>query len=427
MAALYRRYVLAILLGVYAYNFLDRQVIAVALEAIKHDLALSDTQLGTLTGAAFAVFYSIVGLPIARWADKGNRPYIIALALALLSVTVALCSVVTSFMQLMLIRVGVGSGEAGIVPPAHSLIASYFSRSERLRAMSIFLLGGPHSMAVGYLAGGWITQWFGWRMAFLSIALPGIILTGVVRLSIREPRLAQAQLPTGVQQVAAAAESGGSPVRVVVRTLCSQATFRTLLIAFVLDGLCGNGLLQWLPVFFIRVHHMATGELGTWLALNWGVGNALGTFAGGYLTRATTADPEQRQLQLMTLIAAVYVPINICALVLPDHRVALAFLFLGALVNALATAPAYALVQSLVPEHMRATAVAVLFLLSNLIGLGLGPIFVGALSDGLSSHYGVDALRIALLACTPGYFLVALSYWRASQTVIRDLAAVEAG
>jgi MFS family permease len=424
-ARLYRGYVLAILLIAYAYNFLDRQVIAVALEAIKHDLALSDTQLGTLTGAAFAVFYSIVGLPIARWADKGQRPLIIALSLALLSVTVALCSVVGNFVQLMLVRVGVGTGEAGIVPPAHALIASYFSRSERLRAMSIFLLGGPLSMAVGYLAGGWITQWFGWRMAFASIALPGLILAGLVRFTIRDPRSSDTQRSSVVQQTAASAEAAtSSSVSAIIHTLWEQATFRALAMAFVLEALCGNGLLQWLPVFFIRVHHMATGELGTWLALNWGVGNALGTLAGGYLTRDSTVNPERRQLKLMTLIAAVYVPINVLALLLPEHHMALALLFLAALVNALATAPAYALVQSLVPEHMRATAVAVLFLLSNLIGLGLGPIFVGALSDGLSSRYGVDALRFALLACTPGYFLVAMSYWKASRTVMADLAAV---
>jgi len=410
-----RGYVLTILLMAYAYNFLDRQVIAVALEAIKHDLTLSDTQLGILTGAAFAVFYSVVGLPIARWADRGNRSSIIALSLALLSVTVALCGAVSNFVQLMFVRVGVGTAEAGIVPPAHSLIASYYNRAERLRAMSIFLLGGPLSMAVGYLAGGWITQWFGWRAAFLSLAIPGVILTVMVRTTVRDPRShgASASVPTR------------APLWAGVRSLCQQPTFRILLISFVLDALCGNGLLQWLPVFFIRVHHMATGELGTWLALNWGLGNALGTLAGGCLTRGTTLEPERRQLQLMTLIASVYVPINVLALVLPDHRVALGCLFVGAFVNALATAPAYALVQSLVPERMRATAVAVLFLLSNLIGLGLGPVVVGALSDGLSAHYGDEALRFALLACTPGYFLVALSYWKASRTVIADLALME--
>jgi len=423
---LYRGYVLAILLMAYAYNFLDRQVIAVALEAIKHDLELSDTQLGILTGAAFAVFYSIVGLPIARWADRGNRASIIALSLALLSVTVALCSTVSNFVQLMLVRVGVGTAEAGIVPPAHSLIASYFSRPERLRAMSIFLLGGPLSMAVGYLAGGWITQWFGWRMAFLSIAIPGVILTVLVRTTVRDPRShGGCALSPSAAMLASASLPVSTPLWAGVQSLCRQATFRILLISFVLDALCGNGLLQWLPVFFIRVHHMATGELGTWLALNWGLGNALGTLAGGYLTRGTTIDPERRQLQIMTLIASIYVPINVLALVLSDHRIALGCLFVGAFVNALATAPAYALVQSLVPERMRATAVAVLFLLSNLIGLGIGPVVVGALSDGLSAHYGVESLRIALLACTPGYFLVAVSYWKASRTVIADLALVE--
>jgi len=418
----------------YAFNFLDRQVLSVALESIKVDLVLSDTELGVLTGVAFAIFYSVVGIPIARWADRGNRAVIISLCLGLLSVTVALCGVVANFLQLMLVRVGVGVGEAGVVPPAHSLVATYFERSERLRAMSIFLLGGPLSMAVGYLVGGWITQFYGWRSAFLATAIPGVILAALVRLTVYEPRLA-GDRPRDTEEshrdasgVAKPATCEAKPTaREVAGVLWGQRTFRYLLFAFAIDYLCGNGLLQWLPVFFIRVHAMSTGELGTWLALNWGVGNAIGTFLGGYLTTHATANAERRQLKIMAIIAAVYVPINIAVLLSPGKHLALTLLFFGALVNALATAPSFALIQSLVPEHMRATAVAALFLLGNFIGLGLGPFVVGVLSDGLARTYGVNALRLALLACTPGYWWVASQYYRASRTVMDDLANIERG
>jgi len=413
----YRHYVLGVLLLAYAFNFLDRQVLAIAMEAIKKDLSLTDTQLGLLNGIGFAAFYSLVGVPIARWADRGNRSLIISLSLALLSATVASCSAAAGFVQLVLVRMGVGVGEAGIVPPAHSLLASYFQRQERLRAMSLFLLGGPLSMATGYLLGGWITQWAGWRSAFLAVAALGVLLTALVALTVSEPRSIRADASVTTESV---------PFAALMSTLWKQLTFRNLLLAFLIEALCGNGLLQWIPVFFLRVHRMSTGELGTWLAINWGLGNALGTFAGGYLTGRATQNAERFQLKVMTLIACVYVPLNLAVLLTPAPPVALGLLFVGAFVNALASAPGYSLIQSLVPENMRATAVAAIFLVSNLVGLGFGPVIVGWLSDQLAATYGAEGLRYALLCCAPGYLFVAAYYRRASQTVMSDITAVEA-
>lgn len=412
---------LGVLLCAYAYNFLDRQVLSIAMDAIKRELTLSDTQLGVLNGIGFAAVYSIAGIPIARWADRGNRKVIIALSLTVLAATVGLCSTVTRFAQLVTVRMGVGVGEAGIVPPAHSLLASYFDRSRRLRAMSIFLLGGPLSMAIGYLLGGWMTQWAGWRPAFLAIAVLGVLLTLVVALTVREPRTrAGGKLPGDF-----VLQPDSVPVLQVVRALWKQRTFRYLLLAFLVDAVCGNGLLQWIPVFFLRVHGMTTGALGTWLALNWGLGNALGTLAGGYLTNRHTVNAEHRQLRIMMLIAVAYVPVSLGVLCTPNTPTALGLLFVGAFINALASAPGFSLIQSLVPENMRATAVATIFLVSNLVGLGFGPVIVGWLSDRLASGYGVEALRYALLVCAPGYFLVAAYYRRASQYVMADIAEVE--
>ena len=291
LRSFYKAYVLLVLLVAYAFNFLDRQVLSVALESIKTELALSDTQLGVLTGVAFAVFYSILGIPIARWADRGNRSTIISLSLALISATVALCSAARTFTQMMVVRIGVGIGEAGVVPPAHSLVSSYFGRSERLRAMSIFLLGGPLSMAVGYLVGGWFTELYGWRAAFRAIAIPGVILTVLVRLTVKDPRTAASRVssanpvdesepitagePPRLSNTGTPSPAGETSIRDVLRFLWAQPTFRCLLLAFGVDYLCGNGLLQWYPVFFVRVHGMTTGALGTWLAINWGIGNAI--------------------------------------------------------------------------------------------------------------------------------------------------------
>lgn len=417
-SSLYAHYVLGLLLVTYAFNFLDRQILSVSLESIKGELALTDTQLGLLTGVAFAIFYSILGIPIANWADRGNRPTIISLSLAVISATVALCSVVTSFAQMMIVRIGIGVGEAGVVPPAHSLVSAYFDRSGRLRAMSILLLGGPLSMAIGYMAGGWFNELYGWRVSFEAVAIPGILLTLLVKLTVREPR--QPGLAVAQDRPAERAS-----IRDVLALLWQQRTFRYLLFAFGIDNLCGNGLLQWLPVFFVRSHKMGTGELGTWLAISWGLGNAIGTFAGGHLTNRSTANPERRQLLIMAAVAIAYVPINAAILLIPNKELALGMLFVAALVNALVSAPSFSLIQSLAPENMRATAVAVIFLLGNLIGLGVGPLAVGMLSDGLSHAYGSDSLRIALLICVPGYWWVAAQYYKAARTVTADILAIE--
>lgn len=430
----YKNYVLLVLLCVYTFNYLDRQVLSVSLEAIKESLSVSDTQLGLLTGAGFAVCYSLVGIPIARWADRGNRSLIIALALALLGVTVALCSAVTSFSQLLFSRLWVGVAEAGLVPPTLSLVSSYFARSERPRAMAVVLQGGPLSLVLGSIVGGWLTEIYGWRIPFLVVAVPGFLLAAIVRSSLRDPRCCRSVrgLPIAPRKQVEdqAHEFVDSAKRASVANLFAQLwrqrTFRYLLIAFGFDYLCGFGLQQWIPVFFVRVHGMPTGVLGNWLAVDWGLANAIGTLLGGFITGRTTINAEQRQLRFMTATALAYVLLTAVVLTISSATVALVVMFVATLCNAFAMAPSFALLQSLVPEDSRATAIAGVFLLGNLVGLGLGPLAVGLMSDGLAPSYGVNSLRLALLFCLPGYLLVALHYFRASLTVAHDLVAAEA-
>ncbi len=228
----YKKYLLGILLVILTCNFLDRSILAIALQDIKADLDLSDTQLGFLSGLAFAAFYSVMGIPIARWADRGNRVTIIALTTALWSVLVALCGAAATFVQILLIRVGVAVGEAGCVPPAHSLIADHFSRAERPRAVSIYMLGGPLSILIGYFLAGWLTQFYGWRMTFLLLGLPGIVLALLAFFTLREPRKLT---PTRVSQTAAV------PLREVLATLWGNKTFCHLLVAFAIMFFFGQG------------------------------------------------------------------------------------------------------------------------------------------------------------------------------------------
>jgi len=410
---------LLLLLFAFAFNFVDRQVLSVALEAIKGDLSLTDTELGLITGFAFAICYSLLGLPIARYADRGDRGRIISLSLLVLSLTAALTGSVSTFAQLVAVRLGAGAGEAGVVPASHSLVATLFARSERPRAMSVLLLGGPLSLVVGYAVGGWLIGWIGWRSTFLILALPGALLACVLHLAVSDPR----HRPTDQSGVD---RTGGAPtIAQIARRLLGQRTFRWLLIAYTADSLFGTGLVQWLPVFLIRSHHMSVEQVGIFMALSWGLAAAGGTFLGGRIIARRGAGFEQRQLMMMCGSASGYMLLTWLAIYLHGEMPVLAVLMISAAVYALANAPSFSLIQSLVPENMRATAVAAVFLLGNLIGLGLGPLAIGVLSDLLRYSSGADSVKFALGIVAPGYLIVAASYLMASRTVMNDLRDAE--
>lgn len=238
----YRKYLLTVLMVILAFNFVDRMALGLLLQDIKIELDLSDTQLGFLSGIAFAFFYSIMGIPIARWADRGNRVAIIALTTALWSVGVALCGVAGSFAQLLLVRIGVAVGEAGCIPPAHSLIADYFSRTERPRAVARYMLGAPLSLLMGLFLAGWINEFYGWRATFMLLGLPGLVLVPLAWLTLREPR------HEAERARAALADARSSSVQPSFKeafvTLWRNRTFRYLLLCWSLAS------------FFQQRHHV---------------------------------------------------------------------------------------------------------------------------------------------------------------------------
>lgn len=417
----YRNYLLGVLAVVLAFNFVDRLALGLVLQDIKLDLALSDTQLGLLTGIAFALFYSVMGIPIARWADRGNRITIISLTTALWSVAVALCGVAGSFVQLILIRVGVAVGEAGCMPPAHSLIADHFTRAERPRASAIYMLGAPLSGLIGYFLAGWLNEIYGWRAMFLILGLPGIALAALVRFTLTEPRRAEP-----VISVDAVASPAAQPsLKHVYGALWTNATFRHILFCFSLTMLFGNGIAQWMPAFFIRSFGLQTGELGSWLAVMYGLGSLLGTLWGGELASRLAPNDERLQLKAMALLYSLFGIASACVYLSPTHYWAFGFMAAATIGGALTTGPMFATIQTLVPQRMLATAIATLYLFGNLVGMGLGPLAAGALSDALWPLFGEHSLRYALLALCPGYLWAALHMWYASRTVTSDLRAAQ--
>lgn len=424
--ATYRNYLLILLMVILAFNYVDRMTLGIVLQDIKIDLQLTDTQLGFLSGIAFAFFYAVMGIPIARWADRGNRVTIISLTVGLWSAAVALCGTAASFVQLLLIRVGVGLGEAGCIPPAHSLIADYFTRAERPRAVARYMLGIPLALIIGYFAAGWLNELYGWRATFIILGLPGLVLAALAWLTLREPRLGKSTSKSApsADTLSTIAEPQPS-LNEVVALLWSNATFRHLLFCFSVWYFFGYGLLQWQPAFFIRSHALQTGELGTWFAAIYGLGGALGIYFGGELAARFAAGNERLQLNACAVAFMFFALLNVCAYLAPNRYLAFAALGLANLGGNMAQGPILATVQTLIPARMRAISVAILYLFANLIGMGLGPLAAGMLSDVLRPWFANESLRYALLILCPGYCWAAWHLWRAGQTVMQDLQAAQ--
>jgi predicted MFS family arabinose efflux permease len=425
----YKLYLLLLLMVILTFNYVDRVALGVVLEDIKRTFDLSDTQLGLLGGIAFTLFYALLGIPIARWADRGDRVMIITLTTALWSVTVALCGVATSFLQLMLIRVSVAVGEAGCIPPAHSLIASYFSREERPWAVSIYMLGNSLCLAIGYFAAGWLNQLYGWRATFVILGLPGLLLAALAGWSLKEPRRTHRSTSTqkdGIAPEGTAIEAAPAPsLMEVCRALWANKTFVHLLVCFSVWYFFGYGLLQWMPTFFIRSHGLTTGVLGTWFALIFGLGGGLGTYLGGAWANRYAAGNERLQLVTCALAFMLYAVLNIGAFLARNSVTAFVVLAIANIGGNISLGPMLATIQTLVAPRMRAMSIALVYLFANLIGMGLGPLAVGVLSDELRPSLGAESLRYALVALCPGYFWAAWHLWRASRTVARDIKTSE--
>ena len=412
----YKHYVLLLLTVVGVFNYLDRGVLALAMEPIKAEFELSDSQLGLMSGLAFAFFYAIAGVPIARWADRGHRKQVITLSAALCGGMLMLCSWAGSFAQLLIARVGVGVGESGCVPPAQSLISGYFNRSERPRAMAVYWLCGPISIIVSYLGGGWLIEQYGWRTTFMLIGIPGIILAIVVKFTLREPPLAQQNSKAVTQP----------PFKEVLSILCQGRALRYLVLAYCLSGFFLVGSAQWIPTFFIRSHGMEASQLGLWLGLGFGVGGLFFTYLGGHLATRYAPSKESVQMRWLAPLTVLCAGFYVLAFLTDNKILALVSVSIvgGGLVP-MSSAPIYAAMQALVQDRMRAVALALIFMLSHLIGLGIGPLAVGFISDSLAQSYGQESLRYALILFSPGLLIGALLIWKAARTIEEDILIIE--
>lgn len=414
-----RYYILALLTLVYCFNYIDRQILAILQEGIKHDLQLSDSQLGLLSGVGFAIFYAIAGIPLARWADKSNRRNLISWSVLAWSVLTALMGTVQNFTQLLLMRIGVGIGEAGSNPPSQSIISDLFPPEKRATAMSIFSSGIYIGILFAFLLGGWINQFFGWRIAFVVVGAPGILLAIAVRFYLTEPARGLAE---------ARHDSGESiPLASVVTVLWRSHTFRHLALGASLAAFASHAAAAWLPSYFIRIHGMSTGELGTWFALIGGVGGATGLIAGGIASDYLAARDQRWYLWLPVIARLLALPLGVSVYLASNAYAALALNVIPAMVGSICLGSCIAITHGLVGLRMRATASAILFFIMNIIGLGCGPLTVGVISDLLTATHGQDALRLAMLCVVPSAGLwSAVHFYLASKHLRPELAMAQA-
>jgi MFS family permease len=406
-----RAWALGLLLVIYVFNFIDRSILSILLQPIKAEFHPSDTALGLLSGIAFAVIYSTLGIPIALLADRGSRKTIVSLSLFVWSAMTVLCGLATSFTQLFLARIGVGVGEAGCSPPAHSMIADYFPPERRASAFGIYSLGIPIGGAFGVFAGGWINEWFDWRTAFLVVGLPGVALAIISQLTMREPpRIAHASDPPSATLVA--------------RHLWALRSFRHLALAGSLHALVGIGVSTWSAAFLMRMHGMGTGEAGSWLAGIALVAGGLGTYFGGVFADRLGRRDARWNLWLPGIAILVAAPFSVGFYLLPNTLAALSCAAPATLLGATYLAPTFATTQALATPRMRAAASAVLLFFLNLIGMGLGPLAVGVASDFLARTAGLGdaSLRWALLLVTLVNLWSAVHYFLGARTLRADIA-----
>lgn len=416
-AEAYRRYVLSTLTLAYTLSVVDQGLITLLLQPIKEDLRLSDTQLGVLTGIAFGLLYSILGLPIARWADRGNRVTITSIAIALWGGAVMSTLFVTTYAQLVFARMATAGGGAGCMPATYSLVGDYYpAEAERTRAMSIYMLANPLSILASFAFGGWSNERYGWRVAFLLLGVPAMLVAAVVKITIAEPRANASGLPASGQQLPRLAD--------VLRTLWHQKSTRHLALGVLLFYTMTLGLSPWYAAFLMRSHNMGTAELGVWLGLILGLGGMAGILFGGYAAHRWFAKDERGQMRLVAAALASLMPLFALFLLLPEKLYALIALMPWVVLACVIFGPTFALMQRLVVDEMRATAVAVVMLLCNLVGMGIGPQVVGLLSDLLRPVLGSDSLRYAMLIMSSLALWAAYHFWMVGRSVREDLSAV---
>ena len=388
-------------------NFVDRQIVSVLAESIKADLRLTDTQLGLLTGLSFALFYSILGVPAAMFADRTHRIRLVSVACVMWSLFTGLCGLATNFVHLAVARFGVGVGEAGGNAPSLSVISDYYPPQKRAAAIGLFNLGGPIGIFLGASVGGWVGAHYGWRTAFFGLAAVGVLVAALLVASVREPVRGSHDVIKGETM----------SLRETAAYFFSHTALRTLLLACGLAAFVNYGLLNWIPAYLMRVQHMPLTELARWFGPAAGLSMGLGIWGGGALVSWASKRSERAFAYIPGVSLLLVAPTLALALTASTWQASLALLMIPMVCFTMYIAPALALVQNHAPPQARATATSLLLLAFNILGLGLGPLCVGLLSDMFARSHAEQPLRMAIMCLVPVAVIGALAYYVLSRAL----------
>jgi MFS family permease len=406
-----RYYVLGILTIVYALNFLDRTIFNVLIEPIKKEFVLSDTTMGLLAGFGFVLFYSLLGIPIARVADRLNRRNIVAIAFAFWSLMTALCGMASSVMTLALARIGVGIGESAGSPASQSIVADLFDKNERPRALGVYAIGTYLGVFLGYFIGGYVNQHYGWRMAFFSAGLPGVALAAVLWLTISEPK-----------RGAMAETFTPEPIGPTLGFLASQQSFVIVLIGFCLTTYTNYASAAWIPPFLARVHHLSSAEIGTYAGTFKGLSGMAGTLVGDLVVARISQRDDRWKLWAPAITSGLAGPVFAVCMLTPDFTTMVLALAATSFLVGCHLGPIFAIAQTVARPSMRALASAIIALTATCFGQGVGPLAIGMVNDALKTDYGAEAVRYSLLSAAATTMLGALLFVWAARTIRGDIA-----
>jgi MFS family permease len=416
---LYRYYVLGVLSAICVLNYYDRSVVEIILQPMKQELGLTDTQAGLLSGMAFAAVYSLLGLPIARIADRGIRVRVLSAALALWSLMSVACGLATNAVALFWARMGVGAGEAGGFPTTQAIIAEYFPPEKRAKALSAIAIASSVGMVSGLTVGGFVSGHFGWRAAFWVGGAPGLLLAGLTLYSVREPGAWLLDLNSGSRKLAPV------PVGTALKQLWRRSAYALTVAGMTVAMIGAYGLETWTPTFVIRSYGLNPGQVGLLFGLVSAVPAIAGMFIGGVLHERWNNRDKRAPLWILCICFAVAVPAGLVTFLAPHLYLAVAAILVSSLVGAAYIGPSYALIQGLAGPKLRATGAAIYMAVVNLVALSTGPAVVGFLSDHLARAAGVDSLRYALCAVCLVYVGSLPLFLLAARTVEADLDGAE--
>lgn len=400
------------LTSTYTLNFIDRQILIILQEPIKIDLGLSDTELGLLTGPAFGLFYAIMSIPIARWADVSNRKNIITLSLVLWSAMTFIAGLTVNFIQILATRIGVGIGQAGASPPAHSIISDYFPPEKRSTALSIYSMGISFGILLSFVIGGFIAENYGWRVAFLILGVPGLLFAIPLYFTVKEPLKGASDTIKNTQQ---------TPFWKAIKILFAQKTFVWVVLGAGFQAFCSFGVISFLPSFLSRIHGVPIVDIGIYLGITTGFGGAIGMFLGGYMTDKLRARDLRWYLWLPALTILLYMLPNLIIFFSSNVPLIIFMLFIANIVGSFYLGPTIALTHSLANAQMRSLTSAILFFAIGIIGITLSPLVIGMLSDWLQPTYGATSLRWAFLSTFAMGLAAAGMYYWASRSYLDEL------